>query len=203
MIFQTDKGAKADSGFGIRDSKHDAAKHSLIAEDLKITGNLESTGDITVEGFIDGHIKCRTLEIGQVPNLTCTVEAETVSISGAFSGDVRATKVILTKTARVTGDIFHDCLEVEEGAKLEGRLARLSNAGSKSANAGNDDEVARFKPVEAPTDTVGDAKSAKGKIAEVKLVAEVEPKSDPIKADGDKSTGDKSTGAKTTGSGSD
>lgn len=165
MIFQSDKSAgKVDFSFEKRKSKGGPATPSLIAEDLKITGTLESTGDITLEGSVDGHIKCRTLTIGNVPKLACDVEAETVHIGGVFSGDVRANKVVLEKTARVSGDIYHESLEVEEGATLEGRLSRLNDS---RANQAGDDKVTHLAPVDAKTaDTAAKAADADAETAE-------------------------------------
>ena len=40
-------------------------------------------------------------------------------------GEVRANSVILSKTAKVEGDIAHQSLTMEAGAKLIGTLSRL------------------------------------------------------------------------------
>ena len=155
MIFQQEKSAGLDSGSGY-DSKNKKVQHSVISSDLKIKGDLESTGDITIDGSVEGNIKCRTLILGEEPEIKSSIEADTVRICGAFSGDVKARKVVLTKTAKVTGDIYHECLEVEEGASLEGRLGRLkgdranSNNNSSSKPASDDDpKVTTLKPVES------------------------------------------------------
>ncbi len=138
------------------DSSRMNVQHSMISSDLKITGDLESTGDITIEGAVEGKIKCRTLTVGENPVLNSSVEADTVRICGTFSGDVRAQKVVLTKNARFTGDIYHESLEVEEGAHLEGRLGRLK--------ANNDsyhpDETEPVNEVDDDDAKVVEAKSA-------------------------------------------
>ncbi len=164
MIFQSEKGSSARSESVSRphDSSRKKVQHSMICSDLKITGDLESTGDITIEGSVDGKIKCRTLTLGENPVLNSSVEADTVRICGTFSGDVRARKVVLTKNAKVTGDIYHESLEVEEGAHLEGRLGRL-----KVKKANDDTKVTSLKPVETePVDDADDdAKVVKAKSA--------------------------------------
>ena len=157
MIFQ-EKANGADSGAGY--DKNKKVQHSVISSDLTIRGDLESTGDITIDGAVEGNIKCRTLILGEEPVIKSSIEADTVRICGVFSGDVRARKVVLTKTAQVSGDIFHECLEVEEGASLEGRLGRLkkekANANARKAaraaeTDGKEDEdnVTEFKPAES------------------------------------------------------
>ena len=145
MIFQTDKDTAATTG-SLPAGKTDGQppRHSIISAELKIKGDLESSGDITVEGQVEGNIKCRTLILGEAPIINSSVEADTVRICGVFSGEVRARKVVLTRTAKVTGDIYHETLQVDEGATIEGRIARLS---SKQGGGEKDkDKVAALRP---------------------------------------------------------
>ena len=100
-------------------------QHSIISPDLKIKGDLVSSGDIKVEGSVEGSISCRTLTLGDNPILNCNVTADTVRVNGEFSGQVKATKVVLTSTARFNGDIYQETLEVEDGASIQGFVGRL------------------------------------------------------------------------------
>jgi cytoskeletal protein CcmA (bactofilin family) len=101
-------------------------QHSVIGADLTITGDLVSTGDIKVDGRVDGNITCRTLTLGEQPLLNSEIAAETVRICGIFNGQVRANKVVLTKDAKVKADIAQEILEIEPGATLEGEVKRLA-----------------------------------------------------------------------------
>ncbi len=103
-------------------------QHSIISPDLKIKGDLMSSGDIKVEGSVEGSISCRTLTLGDNPVLNCNVTADTVRVNGEFSGQVKATKVVLTSTARFNGDIYQEILEVEDGASIQGYIGRLKAA---------------------------------------------------------------------------
>ncbi len=103
-------------------------QHSIISPDLKIKGDLVSSGDIKVEGSVEGSISCRTLTLGDNPVLNCNVTADTVRVNGEFSGQVKATKVVLTSTARFNGDIYQETLEVEDGASIQGHVGRLKSA---------------------------------------------------------------------------
>ncbi len=136
MIFQTDKAtAQADRPVEtapVKQPKDNTPRHSIISAELKIKGDLESSGDITIEGQVEGNIKCRTLTLGEAPIINSSVEADTVRICGVFTGTVRARKVILTRTAKVSGDIYHESIQVDEGATIEGRVGRLD---AKAANS--------------------------------------------------------------------
>ncbi|MCG8595151.1 MAG: polymer-forming cytoskeletal protein [Kiloniellales bacterium] len=109
-------------------------QHSIISPNLKIKGDLVSSGDIKVEGSVEGSISCRTLTLGNNPVLNCNVTADTVRVNGEFSGQVKATKVVLTSTARFNGDIYQETLEVEDGASIQGYVGRLkAEAGREPA----------------------------------------------------------------------
>lgn len=108
-------------------------QHSILSADTKLTGDLVSSGDVTVEGTIDGSIKCRSLTLCGQPTIKGSVEAETAHVSGAFTGELRANKVILNKTAKMRGDIYQEILEIHTGADFEGKVARLPASQLKSA----------------------------------------------------------------------
>lgn len=95
---------------------------SLISPDLVISGNLSSPGDIQLDGTVEGDIKCQSLTIGVNANVKGQVKAVEVLVCGAHTGNIDAQTVTLAKTARVCGDILHDSIAIEAGARLDGRL---------------------------------------------------------------------------------
>ncbi len=98
---------------------------SIISADLKIVGDLNSGGDLQIDGAVEGDVTSRALTIGESAVVRGVLMAETVRIYGSVIGEVRANSVILSKTARVEGDIVHQSLTMEAGADLIGRLSRL------------------------------------------------------------------------------
>ncbi len=56
-------------------------QHSFISADTQVTGDLESVGDISVEGSVEGNITCRTLTLRGEPTITGDVHAEAVDAS--------------------------------------------------------------------------------------------------------------------------
>lgn len=98
---------------------------SIISADLKIVGDLNSNGDLQIDGAVEGNITSRSLTIGESAVVRGVLVAETVRIYGSVIGEVRANSVILSKTARVEGDIVHQSLTMEAGADLVGKLSRL------------------------------------------------------------------------------
>ena len=112
---------------------------SVLSSDLHVTGNLKTTGDIQVEGTVEGDIRAHLLTIGEGATIKGEVIADDVVINGRIVGRVRGLKVRLTATARVEGDIIHKTIAIESGAHFEGSVQRqddpLSTKG-KSGGAG-------------------------------------------------------------------
>ncbi|KUP93748.1 bactofilin family protein [Tritonibacter horizontis] len=97
---------------------------SLLSSDLHITGNMKTTGDIQVEGTVEGDIRAHLLTIGESATIKGEVTADDVVINGRIVGRVRGLKVRLTSTARVEGDIIHKTIAIESGAHFEGSVQR-------------------------------------------------------------------------------
>ena len=97
---------------------------SVLSSDLHITGNLKTSGDINIEGTVDGDIRAHLLTIGEGATVNGECIADDVVVHGRVIGTVRGLKVRLTSTARVEGDIIHKTIAIESGAHFEGSVQR-------------------------------------------------------------------------------
>ena len=106
---------------------------SVIGSDLIIIGNLESKGEVAVEGQIQGDIHCAMLLVGENAQVTGGIMAEEVVVRGKVMGSIRGNKVTLQSSAHVEGDVFHKALAIEQGAFFEGKSRRSEDpmAGSQ------------------------------------------------------------------------
>lgn len=95
-----------------------------MSQDLHVTGNIKTTGDIQVEGTVEGDIRAHLLTIGETATIKGEVIADDIVINGRIIGRVRGLKVRLTATARVEGDIIHKTIAIESGAHFEGSVQR-------------------------------------------------------------------------------
>jgi cytoskeletal protein CcmA (bactofilin family) len=100
---------------------------SIIGEDLKITGNVTSKGEIQVDGEIEGDIRCSSLLLGEKSRVTGGVAAEDVVVRGRIVGSIRGSRITLQAQSHVEGDIFHESLAIEQGAYFEGKSRRSDN----------------------------------------------------------------------------
>jgi len=115
-------------------SKSHTVQHSILPAGTTLNGDLIGSGDITIEGTVNGNIKCRFLTLNGQPTISGSAEAEVVNLCGSFTGELHATKVILNKTAKMRGDIYQQVLEIQTGADFEGRVAPLRPSPVKSAS---------------------------------------------------------------------
>jgi cytoskeletal protein CcmA (bactofilin family) len=95
---------------------------SVISKALKITGELESTEDIQIDGQIEGDVRGVGVKIGQNAKVKGTVYGDEVELAGTIEGRIESKKVILASTARMTGDVWHQDIKIESGAYINGSL---------------------------------------------------------------------------------
>ena len=117
---------------------------SVISKALKITGQLESTEDIQIDGEIDGDVRGVGVKIGNNAKVKGTVYGDEVELAGTIDGRIEAKKVILTGTARMSGDVSHQDIKIESGAFIDGNLKPDFGKTTSSKPT-----VAPFKPVAA------------------------------------------------------
>ncbi len=100
---------------------------SIISADLVVTGMLTSTGDIHINGRVEGDVHSAGLVIGDKAFIHGDVSAEDVTIRGRVQGNVRARKVLLASTCHVEGTILYEALAAETGAFFEGNCRHVDN----------------------------------------------------------------------------
>ena len=143
---------------GVRSTQKSSVP-SIISADLRINGDLICSGDVQVDGWIEGDIQSRTIVIGEGATVHGALSAESVRICGQVKGAIKADAVVLEKTAKVTGDVLHKSLAIEEGAQIEGMCKRFDAPAVVSLTA----PVGEPKPL-----ITGDAKPLAEKLAAIR-----------------------------------
>ena len=126
-----------------------SGRHSVLPAGTTLNGDLIGSGDITIEGTVNGNIKCRFLTLSGQPTISGSAEAEVVNLCGSFTGELHASKVIINKNAKMRGDIYQEVLEIQTGADFEGKVAPLKPSSAKSLNPAQ-------RPGQAPTESPQD-----------------------------------------------
>ncbi|MGI9524028.1 MAG: bactofilin family protein [Hyphomicrobiaceae bacterium] len=96
--------------------------NSVIDEWLTMTGDLESDGDIMVKGAVHGNIRCKLLIVDENASVEGAITVDELFVRGATLGVIRATRVVIEKTACVNSEIHHRTVAIEEGAIIKGAL---------------------------------------------------------------------------------
>jgi cytoskeletal protein CcmA (bactofilin family) len=105
---------------------------SVLSSDLVIVGNVRSSGDIQVEGNVEGDVRASMLIVGESATVKGEVMAEEVVVHGRVVGRLRGLKVRLSSSARCEGDIVHKTIAIESGAHFEGSVQRQDDPLAKN-----------------------------------------------------------------------
>ena len=109
---------------------------SVLSSDLTIQGNVLTSGDIQIEGIVEGDIRAHTLVVGETATVKGEVIAEEVVVHGRVAGRLRGLKVRLSTSARCEGDIVHKTIAIESGAHFEGSVQRHDDPIGKGKESG-------------------------------------------------------------------
>lgn len=99
----------------------------MIGSDLVIVGNLQSNGEVTIDGQVHGDLQARRIVIGPQARITGGIIADEVVVQGMVMGSIRGNRVALQSSSKVEGDIVHQSLAIEQGAYFEGKSRRSEN----------------------------------------------------------------------------
>lgn len=103
-------------------------KLSIVAEGATFRGDLETGGNLRIDGKIAGHVTSTgNVAIGRTGYVEGDVNAAMLKVSGRIKGNITVSgRLLLDSTATVFGDVKTKVLMVEEGASVTGKLAMES-----------------------------------------------------------------------------
>lgn len=115
---------------------------NIIGTETKLHGDLDSNGDIRIDGIIEGQVTVRQrLVLGEGGIIKGDIEANDAVVAGLLQGNIRVEQTLILKpSARIEGDISTDKIIIESGAQFNGRCnmnVQLPSGPQKaSGNAG-------------------------------------------------------------------
>ena len=116
---------------------------SIIGADIVVTGNIDATVDLQIEGRVIGDVRCATLVLGPESSIEGNIRAERVRVSGSVKGSIEARDLAVEASASVSGDVVYERLRIASGGAIEGTLRR--STGEEGAA-----EAAKLKLVQPP-----------------------------------------------------
>ncbi|MEQ9299250.1 MAG: polymer-forming cytoskeletal protein [Cyclobacteriaceae bacterium] len=103
-------------------SEESGGSSNIFGKGTVITGNLETYGNIRVEGKIIGDLKTKSKAVmGHSSNVEGNILAQNAEIAGQVMGTVEVSELLVLKpSAVINGDIITNKLIVESGATFNG-----------------------------------------------------------------------------------
>ncbi|MBL7903069.1 MAG: polymer-forming cytoskeletal protein [Bacteroidia bacterium] len=110
----------------------DAGSVNLIGKGTEITGDINSLGDVRIDGTLKGNLITKgKFVLGPNGMITGNVKSQNADLSGEVKGTVEVEDMLSLKaSARITGDIVTGKLSIEPGAVFSGNCnmgARVKN----------------------------------------------------------------------------
>lgn len=117
-----------------RKSQRQAAIDTLVGPGSKVQGDLVFSGGCHIDGTVHGNVSAddsesSALSIAENGNIEGDVVVPYVVLNGTVKGDVYASeRVELRPTARVTGNVYYNLIEMAIGAEINGKLVHKPEA---------------------------------------------------------------------------
>ena len=109
---------------------------SLVGSTTAITGNVEFSGGLRIDGTVKGCVSCvdgdksGMLVVSEGGRVDGEVRAGHLVVAGRISGPVTATQLLeLQPKARIEGDVRYRAIEMHHGAVVQGLMIHLSADG--------------------------------------------------------------------------
>ena len=121
------------------ESEQQQILHNTITSGTEITGDINSQGDMRLDGFLKGNLNIKgRVVIGKTGKVTGTITCKNAEINGIVEGKIYVGELLsLTETANVKGDIIINKLNIQPGCKFTGTCSMEDNtANSQTIIAG-------------------------------------------------------------------
>ena len=100
----------------------------LLGKNTETKGKIDHPGTVKVAGYFSGDLAAESVLIEKTAMVLANITAKRVLCKGKVCGDIHATnKLIITKEAEVTGNIYSPNLNIEKGALFEGQCSMPKN----------------------------------------------------------------------------
>jgi cytoskeletal protein CcmA (bactofilin family) len=95
---------------------------SIIGGGITVTGNIEASVDLDLQGKVVGDVRCATLILGEQAEIRGSVFAERVRASGLIEGSVETKDLAVEASARLVGDVTYSRIRIANGGIVDGKL---------------------------------------------------------------------------------
>ena len=121
---------------------------TLISRDTVVVGDLRFSGNLDIEGLVQGNIiaqdgKDALVRVVDKGRIEGEIRAPCVLINGHVQGDVHSTQHLeLAARGRVQGNVFYTLLEMAAGSEVNGSLTHVVEGDGSDGDDNREDQAA-------------------------------------------------------------
>jgi cytoskeletal protein CcmA (bactofilin family) len=112
-----------------------SAVPSILSAGARMVGNLRTDGEVQIDGHHQGEVHAKSVHVSHDGVVAGAITADTVHVEGQVDGAISARTVTLGKSSRVVGDVLHETLSIEPGARLQGQCLPREETDTDSETA--------------------------------------------------------------------
>ncbi len=119
---------------------------NLIGAGTEITGDVNSNGDIRIDGILTGNLKTAgKVVIGETGKVKGEIDCKNSEVLGEINGKIKVGELLSLKaTSKISGDIITKKLAIEPGAVFTGNCTMgedsLKNVRTEETKFGNKEQ---------------------------------------------------------------
>lgn len=161
--------------FGVMKRRDDSPAsgdiETVIGKNTKIHGEVSGTGNLRIDGEIEGELKLSgSVIVGETGMVTGNVSARSLDVSGTVHGNAQTEEgLTIHRAGQLIGDVKVNAFQIEDGGIFKGRSEMNPRAGIELK--------VRPQPAARPLQEEGSsAKTASRTAASLKTTAKAEKK---------------------------
>ena len=104
---------------------------SIISEGTEFKGNIKTSGEIQIDGVLNGNVRAKQVVVGITGNVHGNITANFLRICGKIEGEIRAETLEIVSSASVKGNVYKKTISMEAGSKIIGNINELEGATAK------------------------------------------------------------------------
>ena len=104
---------------------------SIISEGSEFKGNIKTSGEIQIDGVLNGNVRAKQIVVGVNGNVRGNVTANFLRICGKIEGEIRTETLEIVSSATVKGNVFKKTISIESGSKVTGNINELESTTAK------------------------------------------------------------------------
>lgn len=116
--------AQASYGNGSVKPANGNLKPSIISEGFEFTGEIRSSGYLTIDGTVRGTLALHSIQIGVSGVLDGNVTCDTMNVKGNFSGSLDCRDLTIGSRAMVDGKVSFKSITIQRGGVVKGELKK-------------------------------------------------------------------------------